>query len=187
MRSRRWLLAASVALLSAAVVIACGGSSDDGGPRELAAIPTATLPNPLPEVVIVSGPSPDVEGATYTVQAGDSLSAIADQFGTTVDAIVEANGISDPTALEVGQVLTIPGATAQEEEEVLGSTAEPASTPAPSQEGNVYIVQEGDIPETIAAQFGITPDALMAANGITDPRSLQVGQQLIIPTPAPEG
>jgi LysM repeat protein len=42
-------------------------------------------------------------------------------------------------------------------------------------------VQEGEYPEVIAAQYGITVDALMAANGIVDPSGLYIGQELIIP------
>jgi LysM repeat protein len=47
-------------------------------------------------------------GGTYTVQAGDTLSAIAAKHGTTVDAIAKASGLSDPNVLSIGQVLTLP-------------------------------------------------------------------------------
>ena len=47
-------------------------------------------------------------GQTYTVQAGDTLSKIADQFGVTVEALVQANGLGDPSTLQVGQTLVIP-------------------------------------------------------------------------------
>lgn len=43
----------------------------------------------------------------YTVQAGDSLTAIAGMFGTTIDAIVELNGIRNPDMIDAGQILTI--------------------------------------------------------------------------------
>lgn len=46
---------------------------------------------------------------TYTVRSGDTLSAIAKSFNTTVWAISEANGIRNPNVIRVGQVLTIPG------------------------------------------------------------------------------
>lgn len=45
---------------------------------------------------------------TYKVQAGDTLSAIAKYFGTTVDILVEANDIADPDFILAGQILTIP-------------------------------------------------------------------------------
>lgn len=53
-------------------------------------------------------PSPAAEVITYTVQAGDTLAKIAAEFGVTVEAIVEANGIEDPSLINVGQVLVIP-------------------------------------------------------------------------------
>lgn len=52
---------------------------------------------------------PTLPPVTYTVKPGDTLSGIADLFGVTVDDIVRANNIADPNALQVGQVLTIPG------------------------------------------------------------------------------
>jgi len=45
---------------------------------------------------------------TYTVARGDTLSAIAIRFGVTVAALVAANNIANPNAIQVGQVLTIP-------------------------------------------------------------------------------
>ena len=192
MQSPRWLIVASSALLLAALIIAAacrGGSKEEptvSNPDEVA---TATLPNPLPNPVIVGPAQVPGDTTTYTVQENDSLSAIAAQFGVTVEAIMEANGITDPTALAVGQVLTIPGVseepTVAVAETPAPTSAPPAATeePPPPSSGDVYVVQEGDIPETIAAQFGITADELMAANGITDPSSLQIGQELIIPQP----
>jgi putative chitinase len=190
---RPWLLATPALLLTIGLLsFGCGGSGPSSRPLDLSQVPTATLPNPLPAPVVLEGPGPAGPGdeTTYTVVDGDNLSAIADRFGTTVEAIAAANGIEDPTQLSIGQVLTIPGAAAPGESEVLPESvepteeAEPEATPAPPAEGEIYIVQDGDIPETIAAQFGITADELMAANGITDPTSLQIGQELIIPAPS---
>jgi len=48
---------------------------------------------------------------TYTVQPGDTLSAIAAQYGSSVAAIAAANGIADPNLIFAGQVLTIPSST----------------------------------------------------------------------------
>ena len=45
---------------------------------------------------------------THTVVAGDTLSGIAKEYGTTVEAIVAANEISDPGLIVIGQVLSIP-------------------------------------------------------------------------------
>ena len=42
------------------------------------------------------------------MQAGDNLSDLAERFGTTVEELVAANGLTDPNALQPGQTLIIP-------------------------------------------------------------------------------
>jgi LysM repeat protein len=49
------------------------------------------------------------EGVSYTVQRGDTLSSIAQKTGARLNDIINANKISDPTRVQVGQVLFIPG------------------------------------------------------------------------------
>lgn len=49
---------------------------------------------------------------TYTVQSGDTVDGIAAKLGVSPDALIAANHIRDPSLLQVGQVLKIPGATA---------------------------------------------------------------------------
>ena len=81
-----------------------------------------TLPTPRPAGAPVLTPTPDSPhyqpGAgrgpeTYVVQSGDMLSAIAERYSVSVNAIVQANDISNPDNLEVGQTLTIPVVTPQ--------------------------------------------------------------------------
>ncbi len=48
---------------------------------------------------------------TYTVQPGDSAFKIARNFGIAQEALLEANGISNPNRVYAGQVLTIPGSS----------------------------------------------------------------------------
>ncbi len=80
------------------------------------------LPTPHPPGAPVSTPTPDSPhyqtGAargpeTYVVQPGDMLSAIAERYSVSVEALVQANNLTNPNALEVGQALTIPVATPQ--------------------------------------------------------------------------
>lgn len=67
------------------------------------AVPTATV------VPATPAPTPEPTAQrTYVVQAGDTLAAIAQQFGSTVAAIQAANGIEDADQIVVGQVLVIP-------------------------------------------------------------------------------
>lgn len=104
---------------------------------------------------------------SYVVQPGDSLAAIAAKWGTTVQALVAANGIVDPNLVAAGTQLRMPyGATPHIE--------------APTG-GESYIVASGDTLWSIAQRFGTSVDALMAANGLSDPGLLLVGQRLVIP------
>lgn len=106
--------------------------------------PAATLPT-LPAILdITPAPTLDVDAtatalaslerptptpaALYTVQPGDTLSAIAERFNTTVDELVAANGLTDPNALQTGQTLLIPSLLRTP---VLGSPA-PSGTPTPT-------------------------------------------------------
>jgi len=61
---------------------------------------------------VVSQPAPQPvtppQSATYTVQSGDTLYAIAVKYGTTVQSISAANNIANPNLIRVGQVLKIP-------------------------------------------------------------------------------
>jgi nucleoid-associated protein YgaU len=90
------------------LLVACGGG--DSTPT-----PTATFPpqiaatQPLLQATPTPTATQEVNGVQeYTVQAGDSLGAIAAQFGVTVDAIVEANDIANPDLIQPGDTLTIP-------------------------------------------------------------------------------
>ena len=63
------------------------------------------------------------EGKTHDVLLGETLHRIARNYGVTVKAIQEANGITDPSKLQAGKVLKIPGGQPSEEAEVLSPEA----------------------------------------------------------------
>jgi LysM repeat protein len=50
-------------------------------------------------------------GGTHTIAAGESLSSIAGRYGTTISALVEANGLADANRIIAGQTLTVPGSS----------------------------------------------------------------------------
>jgi LysM repeat protein len=51
----------------------------------------------------------------------------------------------------------------------------------------IYVIKKGDTLLPIARQFGVTVQDIQEANGITDPRRLSIGQELVIPVPPAEG
>ena len=97
---------------------------------------------------------------TYTVKNGDTLSGIANRFGTTYQKLAEINGISDPNKIFAGQVIKITGTS--------------------SNTTRTYTVKSGDNLTKIAKQFNTTVDSLVSKNGIKDKNKIYVGQVLKI-------
>lgn len=125
---------------------------------------------------------PSSKATTYTVKRGDTLGAIARAHNTSVSAIASANGISNPNRLSVGQKLTI-GATATPTTSTSAPKPAPAPAPAPQpapSKGVVYVVKSGDNLGSIARAHNTTVSAIAAANGISNPNRLSVGQKLTI-------
>lgn len=115
---------------------------------------------------------------TYTVQPGDTLGKIAAEFGTTVEAIVEANSLDNPNLISVGQRLLIPVPGGAGGGQIVRATAAPAAAPAPAPRPATYTVQPGDTLSTIAARHGTNVSALVSLNGLANPDMLSVGQVL---------
>lgn len=131
MFDRNGPLQRAVALTLGLVMIALGVSAcgSKGNPQASAtpgtsgtAIPMMTIVTPTPGLPPAPGstdatPAEATEQAqngqngqngTYTVQPGDTLFSIATKFNVTIDALMQANSITDPTALQANQVLVIP-------------------------------------------------------------------------------
>lgn len=114
---------------------------------------------------------------TITVQAGDTLSKLARANGTTVDALVKANGISNPNLIFVGQQLQTERTANAAAPAQPAATQPAASAPAASANGT-YTVKAGDTLNRIAAANGTSVAALAAANGIQNINLIAVGQVL---------
>ena len=110
---------------------------------------------------------------TYKVKANDTLGEIATRNKTTPEALMKLNGITDPRKLLAGQVLRLPATAAT------SSGKKPA--PAQVDTARVYKVRKGDNLESIAKANHTTVSLLMKTNGITDAKSLQIGQVLKLP------
>lgn len=111
--------------------------------------------------------SPAFAATSYVVRSGDCLWTIAQHHGVTVNALMQANGLTSDQ-LQVGRVLKLPTSGA----------ALPAVSRAPVS-GKIidYVVTSGDSLWSIATRHGTTVAAIKAANGLTSD-SLQIGQRL---------
>lgn len=130
--------------------------------------PTPPPPTSAPPAPTVQPEPPSAEVRTYIVKQGDTLRSIAAQFGVTVEALLRFNGLSgaEGDRLTLGQRIYIP-----------------ATAPRPTVVLQSYTVKQGDTLRSIAAQFGVTVDALLSFNGLSAAEGdrLRPGQKLLIP------
>lgn len=99
---------------------------------------------------------------TVYVRAGDTLWAIAREYGTTVEAIARENRLADPNLIYAGERLRI-------------------TQPARGGEEEVYTVRRGDTPISIAGRFGVSLSALEDRNGLERGETIYAGEKLVIP------
>ncbi len=98
----------------------------------------------------------------YTVVKGDSLWAIANKYGTSVEELKKANNLTSNN-LSIGQTLIIP------------------SNSVPGQTEITYTVKKGDSLWAIANKYDTTVDKIKSVNNLSS-NTLQIGQVLIIPS-----
>ena len=99
---------------------------------------------------------------TVYVRAGDTLWAIAREYGTTVEAIARENRIVDPNRIFAGERLRI-------------------TLPARGSGEEIYNVRRGDTPISIAGKFGVTLSALEDRNELERGETIYAGDKLSIP------
>ena len=105
-----------------------------------------------------------VEGTIYVVAWGDTLSTIARRYGTTSSALAQANHVTNPDFIYVGQRLLIPG-----------------DSSAPPTGSGTYVVQRGDTLSAISVRFRTTVQQLVQMNALSNPNLIHVGQRLAVP------
>ena len=121
--------------------------------------------------------APAQAAATHTVAAGDTITAIAKKHGTTIGAILAANGLSRSSIIYPGQKIRISGSTpsAPAATPVSAPTSAPATVTTSS-----HIVAAGDTITAIAKKHGTTIDRVLAANGLSRSSIIYPGQKLVI-------
>jgi LysM repeat protein len=138
-----------------------GAVATSAGTLALALLGGPMLPGPA----LAAGPS-------VVVRPGDTLSAIAARYGTTVARLVALNHISNPDLILPGQVVMVAGPSAK---------AARAST-APAATVRIHVVRNGENLTGLAARYGTSVAAIMAANRLSNPNLIVIGERLRIPT-----
>lgn len=109
---------------------------------------------------------------SYTVKSGDVLWKIAQTYNVNINDIINLNHLDPNQYLYVGQILYIPGSTAQQP---------PAANTQPYVTYSDYIVQKGDYAWNLSIKFGIPMTELLQVNHLTEQSALSIGQKLKIP------
>lgn len=104
-----------------------------------------------------------IRDRNYVIQPGDTLSLIAQRYGTTVSRLMQSNNLRNMHRIRAGQTLEIPGLAARE--------------PIPDG-AETYRVRRGDTVGRIARRAGLSEDELLALNNIRNRNRIYVGQEL---------
>ena len=139
--------------------------------QELAKINGIANPNVISvgQVLRLSGSAPSSSGApsanggTYTVVRGDTLSGIAQRYGTSWQTLAAMNGIANPNLITPGQKIKLPGGAASQPQNV-----------------QTYTVKSGDTLSAIASKYGTSWQRLQQINGIPDANRIYAGQVIKI-------
>lgn len=122
---------------------------------------------------------PAVAAASYTVQPGDTLDAIARRAGTTWPALWRLNpGLTDPNRLHPGMILQVPAGSAAPG--APGPVVQPGMARPPA--GDRYVVRPGESLGLIARRHGLTWAELWLLNPhLTEPHRVRPGTILRLP------
>ena len=176
------LNASNLIYIGQRLIIPINLPSESGGGELSLPSPTPTFTSTFtPTPTATPTPSPTATPITYQILPGDTLERIAQQYGTTVDLLAQQNNIVNVHQIDVGVILVIPTAIPPP------ATATPVPTAAPVTISTVdaytiYVVQAGDTLSQIAVDNNTTVAAISQLNGITNPRTIFIGQRLRIPS-----
>lgn len=119
-------------------------------------------------------------GRIHVVVAGDTVFAIAKKYGTSVDAVLAANGLSRASVIFPGQKLALSGAPA-----AATVTTAPATPPPVTTGGKTHAVVAGDTLFAIAKKYSTTVATLYSLNGLSSGSIIYPGQKLTVAAAAP--
>ena len=120
-----------------------------------------------------SSSSSSSSGGSYTVKAGDTLSAIAARQGMGLSTLLRANGLSMSSVIYPGQKLKLSGSSSSS-----SSSTRSSSSSSSNSSSSTYTVRSGDTLSGIAAKQGISLSTLLRANGLSMSSIIFPGQKL---------
>ena len=122
------------------------------------------------EIPITENPNSNINTETieYVVKKGDTLSQIAQRYGTTVQELVQINNIQNPNLIFPGQILKI----------LTNSTINGSETRGTGD--IIYTVQRGNTLSQIARAYGVSVQHIVEINNIQNPNLIFPGQKLRI-------
>ncbi len=107
--------------------------------------------------------------ANYTVKQGETLSELAERYGTSVQRLMELNNLRSAQDLWAGSRIQVP---------VTRTAAAPKPKPAVNKNATQHKVQSGETLSVIAQRYGVSMQNLIAINNISNPNQVEVGQTL---------
>ncbi len=144
---------------------------------------------------VAAAPAPTSAARSYTIQRGDTVSAIAGRLGVGTQAILDANGLVRTSIIYPGQTLRIPAAGTASSGGAIDIQTVSSVTPSAPADGpstpvvtaptpvvsSSYTVRTGDTVSGIATRFGVSAAAVMQANGLGPASIIYAGRTLAIP------
>ncbi|MBM5784172.1 MAG: LysM peptidoglycan-binding domain-containing protein [Cyanobacteria bacterium K_DeepCast_35m_m1_288] len=107
--------------------------------------------------------------ANYTVKPGETLSELAERYGTSVQRLMQLNNLRGPQDLWAGSRIQVP---------ITRTTTAAAPKPAVNKNATQHKVQSGETLSVIADRYGVSMQNLIALNGISNPNQVEVGRTL---------
>ena len=102
----------------------------------------------------------------HTVKQGETLTAIAKKYGTSVQLLMQVNNMQNPNFIYTGQILTLVS-----DEEAAADYVAPV----------IHRLQRGETVWQLAKRYQADVEEILAANNIEDPKKLEPGIELTIP------
>jgi LysM repeat protein len=137
------------------------------------------LPRPADPIDAVGTPLQPASTVVHEVVSGDTIYDLAISYGSSIEGIMNANGIGEFDTIRVGDQILVPVLKAPP------PSSEPEAPAAAAESTNsiTHTVVAGDTIYDLAIFYGSDVDAILSANGLNEFSAVLVDDELIIPVP----